>query len=121
MAYPYSSSAYQGTQFFPQPQGNVYIINNSMEIANIPVGGGISVAICPNESLMYIKSMQDLRDKLADRDRELQTANFQLSQHTQNATLISTLRPFPQPAYITCSPYQSTNTAYNPYGCACNS
>lgn len=41
MAYPYSSSAYQGTQFFPQPQGNVYIINNSMEIANIPVGGGI--------------------------------------------------------------------------------
>lgn len=57
MAYPYSSSAYQGTQFFPQPQGNVYIINNSME-----------------------------------------------------------------PAYITCSPYQSANnTAYNPYGCACNS
>ena len=59
MAYPYSSSTYQGTQFFPQPQGNVYIINNSMEIANIPVSGGISVAICPNESLMYIKSMQN--------------------------------------------------------------
>ena len=25
------------TQFFPQSQGNVYIINNSMEIANIPI------------------------------------------------------------------------------------
>lgn len=24
MAYPYSSSAYQGTQFFPQPQGTAY-------------------------------------------------------------------------------------------------
>lgn len=73
-------------------------------------------------ALINANTMQDLRDKLADRDRELQTANFQLSQHNQNATLISTLRPFPQPAYITCSPYQSVNnTAYNPYGCACNS
>lgn len=72
-------------------------------------------------ALINANTMQDLRDKLADRDRELQTANFQLSQQTQNATLISTLRPFPQPAYITCSPYQSVNATYNPYGCACNS
>ena len=47
------------TQFFPQSQGNVYIINNSMEIANIPISGGLSVALCPNESLMYIKSIQN--------------------------------------------------------------
>lgn len=72
-------------------------------------------------ALINANTMQDLRDKLADRDRELQTANFQLSQQTQNATLIGTLRPFPQPAYITCSPYQSVNATYNPYGCACNS
>lgn len=75
-------------------------------------------------ALINANTMQDLRDKLADRDRDLQTANFQLSQQTQNATLISTLRPFPQPAYITCSPYQSSVgccTSYNPYGCsACN-
>ena len=32
---PYQTNSYQATQFFPQPQGNVYIINNSMEIANI--------------------------------------------------------------------------------------
>ena len=31
------------------------------------------------------------------------------------ATLISALRPFPQPAYITCSPY----TAQNGFGCGC--
>ena len=66
-------------------------------------------------ALINANTMQDLRDKLADRDRELQTANFHLSQQAQNATLISTLRPFPQPAYITCSPY----TAMNGYG-ACN-
>ena len=56
---PYQTNSYQATQFFPQPQGNVYMINNSMEIANIPVGGGISVALCPNEALMFIKSMQN--------------------------------------------------------------
>ena len=58
-------------------------------------------------AVMVANTVQELRDKLADRDRELQTANFQLSQQAQSANLISTLRPFPQPAFITCSPYQS--------------
>lgn len=57
---------------------------------------------------MTANEIQSLRD-------QLQTANFQLSQQAQSANLISTLRPFPQPAYITCSPY----TAMNGYG-ACN-
>ena len=71
-------------------------------------------------ALINSNTMQELRDKLADRDRELQTANFQLSQQTQNATLIGTLRPFPQPAYITCSPYQSANGACgSSYNCGC--
>lgn len=30
---PYATNSYQGTQMFPQPQGNVYTLNNSMEIA----------------------------------------------------------------------------------------
>ena len=68
-------------------------------------------------ALINANTMQNLRDKLADRDRDLQTANFQLSQQAQNATLISTLRPFPHPAYITCSPYQAANV-YG-YGCGC--
>ena len=66
-------------------------------------------------ALMVANQIQDLRDKLADRDRDLQTANFHLSQQAQNATLIGTLRPFPQPAYITTSPYQSV--ANNICGC----
>lgn len=63
--------------------------------------------------------MQTLRD-------QLQTANFQLSQQAQNATLINQLRPCPIPAYLSCSPYAS----YDPYvfarngffnnGCGCN-
>lgn len=70
-------------------------------------------------ALINANTMQELRDRLAERDRDLQTANFQLSQQAQNASLISALRPFPQPAYITCSPYQSAPT-YSPYGCGCS-
>lgn len=72
-------------------------------------------------AIMVANQIQDLRDKLADRDRDLQTANFQLSQQAQSANLIGTLRPYPQPAYITSSPYQSVaaNVA-GACGCAYN-
>lgn len=41
---------------------------------------------------------------------ELQSAQLQLSNNAQTANLIATLRPFPQPAYITCSPYTSASS-----------
>lgn len=44
---------------FPQPQGNVYNINSTLEVANVPVGAGVSVALCLQEGLMYIKTMQN--------------------------------------------------------------
>lgn len=63
---PYSSSynmptmAQPQTQpLFPQPQGNVYTINNTLEVANVPAGAGLSVALCLNEGLMYVKSLQN--------------------------------------------------------------
>jgi hypothetical protein len=34
------------TQFFPQPQGNAYLINSSLEIANVPISGSITLAFC---------------------------------------------------------------------------
>lgn len=70
-------------------------------------------------ALINANTIQDLRDRLEARDRDLLTANFQLSQQAQSANIINTLRPVPQPAYLTCSPY----FAYN-YGscsnCGCN-
>ena len=63
-------------------------------------------------ALMTQNGIQSLRD-------QLQTANFQLSQQAQNATLISTLRPTPIPAYQTCSPYESAQL-FSHYGTACN-
>ena len=47
------------TQLFPQPQGSVYMINNSLEVANIPIGAGLSFAYCANEGLLYIKALQN--------------------------------------------------------------
>lgn len=70
-------------------------------------------------ALMNANKIESLRDRLAERDRDLLTANMQLSQQAQSANLINTLRPFPQPAYITCSPYESAKCAssYNYCGC----
>ena len=67
--------------------------------------------------MMMASQIQDLRDRLADRDRDLQSANFNLSQVLQTSAIVGQLRPFPQPAYITASPYQ----ALTGYGlCRCN-
>ena len=68
-------------------------------------------------ALINQNTMQNLRDKLADRDRELMTANFQLSQQAQSANLIDQIRPCARPAYITCSPYQAASYPFG--GCAC--
>lgn len=75
MAYSYNNSPQQGPSYnqgmpqqiptqnvqplFPQPQGNVYNINSTLEVANVPVGAGISVALCMPENVMFIKTMQN--------------------------------------------------------------
>lgn len=45
---------------FPQPQGSVYSINELADIGNVPIGStGLSVAICFQQQIMYIKSFQN--------------------------------------------------------------
>lgn len=55
--------------------------------------------------LITQNTMQELRDKLADKDREVQTRDFQLSQLAQNSYLVNALNP---------------KCCYNPCGCGCN-
>ena len=50
---------YSAPPMFLQPQGNVYVINNTLEVANVPMGSGLSAAICPNEGLLYLKMYQN--------------------------------------------------------------
>ena len=61
-------------------------------------------------ALINANTMQDLRDKLEARDRDILARDFQLSQLSQSAALLGELRPIAKPAYITCSPYTTTPT-----------
>ena len=56
-------------------------------------------------ALINANAMQELRDKLEARDRDVMVRDFQLSQLSQTASLVGELRPIAKPAYITCSPY----------------
>lgn len=78
-------------------------------------------------ALINANTMQDLRDKLAEKDRDVLARDFQLSQIAQTTSIIDQVRPCPQPAYITCNPW-GCNAGYgyggygNGYGngCDCN-
>lgn len=65
-------------------------------------------------ALINANTMQELRDKL-------QAAQLQLGTLSQTNTLLSAINKTPVPAYLTCSPYQTT---YNPYAntgcCGCS-
>lgn len=63
-------------------------------------------------ALINANTMQELRDKLEARDRDVLVRDFQLSQLAQTSSLIGELRPCAKPAYITCSPYTPAN-----FGC----
>lgn len=62
---------------------------------------------------MTQSTIQALRDKLADKDRDIQTRDFQLSQLSQNAYLVNALKPTPIPAY----PVQNPNCCQSVCGC----
>lgn len=57
-----SAPAYQpyyAQQYFLQPQGGIYMIESSNDVANVPVGAGVSAAICLRESTLYLKTFQN--------------------------------------------------------------
>lgn len=57
---------------------------------------------------------QDKIDQLRD---QVYTTNLALNNANLANQIINSVRPFPQPAYITCSPYQSATGCG--YGCGC--
>lgn len=81
------------------------------------LGSSVSDCCCSIKQEMAANT-QKILDKMCENEINslrdaLNTANLQLSQQAQSANLISQLRPFPQPAYLTASPY----TAYGYNGC----
>ena len=62
MAYNFGNQYFGNSSqapMFPQPNGNVYLIQNSLEVANVPAGAGITIALCMAENLMYLKTIQN--------------------------------------------------------------
>jgi hypothetical protein len=88
---------------------NIDAVRFDMSKGFCDVAGAIHAEGEATRALINANTMQELRDKLADKDRELLTANFQLSQQAQNAYLINEIRPCAKPAYITCSPYTTAS------------
>ena len=66
-------------------------------------------------ALINANTMQDLRDKLADRDRDLLVAELVFNNQKGLQDVVNQLQPTPKPAYLTCSPFGNQNP-YSPYG-----
>ena len=77
---------------------------NTCEIANAIHAEGEAT-----RALINANTIQELRDKLEARDREMLARDFQLSQFAQNQYLVNEIRPCAKPAYITCSPYTTSS------------
>lgn len=60
-------------------------------------------------ALINQNTIQELRDKLEARDRDVIVRDFQLSQMAQNNYLVNEIRPCAKPAYISCSPYTTAS------------
>lgn len=69
-------------------------------------------------ALIQANTIQDLRDRLNNSQRETDLANSVIQNNAQTQTLLSQINKVPQPAYITCSPY--VTYGYNACGCGCN-
>ena len=65
-------------------------------------------------ALINANTMQELRDNL-------QAAQLQLGNLSQTNTLLAAINKTPVPAYLTCSPYQTTYNPYATQGCGCGS
>lgn len=89
--------------------------NNNIERSTCSIVNAIHGEGEATRALINANTMDALREKMNEKDRELQSAQFQLSQLSQNAAIIGALRPTPIPAYITCSPYTTVNNC----GCGC--
>ena len=88
---------------------NIDTVRFDMSKGFCDVAGAIHAEGEATRALINANTMQALRDKLADKDRDILARDFQLSQLAQNQYLVNEIRPCAKPAYITCSPYTTAS------------
>ena len=84
---------------------NIDSVRYDMSKGFCDIAGAIHAEGEATRALITQNTIQDLRDRLEARDRDVMVRDFQLSQQAQNAYLLNEMRPVSKPAYITCSPY----------------
>ena len=87
---------------------------NSKNTCDIITSGNLNTRdIIESQNSGFQRILDFMTDsKIESLRTELQSAQLALQNNAQTQTIINAVRPFPQPAYITCSPYTSAN-----YGC----
>lgn len=90
---------------------------NAQNTCNITTNATMNTQRVLDKLCQMESNAKDMR--IADLTATLQAANFQLSQLSQTANIINTVRPFPVPAYSVQSPYVGAGYAYG-CGCGCN-
>ena len=88
---------------------NIDAVRFDMSKGFCDVAGAIHAEGEATRALINANTVQELRDKLEARDRDILARDFQLSQLAQNQYLVNELRPCAKPAYITCSPYTTAS------------
>lgn len=88
---------------------NIDAVRFDMSKGFCDVAGAIHAEGEATRALINANVMQELRDKLEARDRDIMVRDFQLSQLAQNQYLVNEIKPCAKPAYITCSPYTTTS------------
>ena len=83
--------------------------NRNIDAVRYDVTNAIHAEGEATRALINQNTIQELRDRLEARDREIMTRDFQLSQLAQNQYLVNEIRPCAKPAYITCSPYTTAS------------
>ena len=92
-----------------QTNRNIDAVRFDMSKGFCDVAGAIHAEGEATRALINANTVQALRDKLADKDRDVLIRDFQLSQQAQNQYLVNEIRPCAKPAYITCSPYTTAS------------
>lgn len=88
---------------------NIDAVRFDMSKGFCDVAGAIHAEGEATRALINANTMQELRDRLEARDRDILARDFQLSQLAQNQYLVNEIRPCAKPAYITCSPYTTAS------------
>lgn len=106
------SLGYENAQLANQTQAQIANLGFQMQNCCCGIERAIDASTRTILDKMCEREINDLRDRLA-------LANQALTSQTLANDIVAQVRPFPAPAYITCSPYQAVNSCCANSCCGC--